>query len=61
MILQITYRINKKKHASIWALQVKNILGSPLVEGFEYNYRIQSIVESKTIVVLPVLSYKIEF
>ena len=26
--LTITYRINKVRHSSVWALQVKNVLGS---------------------------------
>jgi len=59
--MTITYRINKKKHSSIWALQVKNVLGAPLNEGFHYNYENDKIEENQTVVILPILSYKIEF
>ena len=59
--LTITYRINKKRHASIWALQLKNALGAPLSEGYSYNYKTDKIQKNETVVVLPVISYKIEF
>ncbi len=59
--LTATYRINKKRHASIWALQVKNVLGAPLQEGYYYNYNTDEVDASETIVILPVFSYKIEF
>ncbi len=59
--LTATYRINKKNHSSIWALQVKNVLGAPLNEGYEYNYKTDKMEESLTVVVLPILSYKVEF
>jgi hypothetical protein len=57
----ITYRINKRKHASIWSLQVMNALGSPEFYGYRYNYRTDSIEEDTQSVVVPSISYKIEF
>ena len=59
--LTITYRINKQGHSSIWALQVKNILGSPMYDGYAYYYKTGKISNDKIVVILPVLSYKIEF
>lgn len=59
--LTLTYRINRKRYASLWALQIKNILGAPLNEGYEYNYKTNQIEEIKSVVILPVISYKIEF
>ncbi|MBN2764142.1 MAG: TonB-dependent receptor [Bacteroidales bacterium] len=59
--LTITYRINKKRHASILALQLKNALGAPLSEGYSYNYKNDDIQKDETVVILPVISYKIEF
>lgn len=56
-----TYRINKKRHSSVWALQLKNALGSPENYGDYYNLRINKIENSSAKVILPVLSYKIEF
>ncbi|HEY4786278.1 MAG TPA: prevent-host-death protein, partial [Bacteroidales bacterium] len=57
----ITYRLNKKHHSGVWALQVKNALGSPNYDGFSYNYRTRTIGKEEDVIVLPILSYKIEF
>ncbi len=57
----ITYRINKKKHASIWSIQVLNLLGTEENYGYSYNYRTDQLEEEKVVVVVPSLSYKIEF
>lgn len=59
--LTLTYRINKPKHSGVWALQVKNVLGSRNYEGYSYNYKTQTIDNRGYVVILPVLSYKIEF
>jgi len=59
--LTLTYRINKTKHSSVWALQVKNILGSRNYEGYSYYYKTGTIENKGYVVILPVLSYKIEF
>lgn len=59
--ITITYRANKKRYSGVWALQVKNVLGSPMDDGYSYNYRTNKIESSKTVMVLPVLSYKVEF
>lgn len=57
----INYRINKKKHSSIWSLQVMNLLGSKEHYGYRYNYRSDAIEEDAVAVVVPSISYKIEF
>lgn len=57
----VNYRINKKKHASIWSVQVLNLLGSEENYGYAYNYRTDQIEEEKIAVIVPSLSYKIEF
>jgi hypothetical protein len=59
--LTLTYRINRKHNASTWAVQVKNVLGAPLSEGYSYNFKKDEIQKNETVVVLPVISYKIEF
>ena len=59
--LTVTYRINKEKHSSVWALQVKNVLGSPNREGYEYNYKTDKIEALEMPIVIPVISYKVEF
>ena len=58
--MTVTYRKNHRAFSSIWALQVKNVLAS----GWPYHdYNLLSAhVESlRDRIVLPVLSYKIEF
>lgn len=57
----ITFRTNKRKYSGIWALQIKNVLGSPLYSGYQYNYKTANIENSKVVIMLPILSYKIEF
>lgn len=57
----MTYHINRKRYSSIWAMQIKNVLGSPMVEGYSFNYRKNNIQQNKYVVIIPVLSYKIEF
>ena len=57
----VTYRINKKKHASIWSLQVLNLLGTEEFYGYQYNLRTETIEKGSVRVVVPTISYKIEF
>lgn len=57
----LTYRINKRKHASIWSIQVLNLLGAKENYGYIYNYRMDQLEEYKPVVIVPSLSYKIEF
>ncbi|HOS85312.1 MAG TPA: TonB-dependent receptor, partial [Bacteroidales bacterium] len=59
--ITISYRINKSHRSSIVALQLKNALGSPMYSGFGYNYKTNSVDMDKAVVVIPVVSYKIEF
>jgi hypothetical protein len=59
--LTLTYRINKPKHSTVWALQVKNVLGSRNYDGYSYFYKTGRIENKGYVVILPVLSYKIEF
>ena len=57
----ITYRINKKNHSSIWALQVMNALGSKEFYNYAYNFKTGKIDRDENTVVVPSISYKIEF
>jgi len=59
--MTFSYRTNKQGHSSVWALQIKNALGSPMYDGYSYNYKTAKIENTKVIVVVPALSYKIEF
>lgn len=59
--LTVTYRMNKKKYSGVLALQLKNVLGSSSFYGYDFNYRSDQIVKDEEKIMLPVLSYKIEF
>ncbi len=59
--LTITYRINRVRYSSVWAFQMKNVLGESYSFEYVYNFKTNTIDDSKIVVVLPVLSYKIEF
>jgi len=59
--LSVTWRMNRPGYSSIWAVQVKNALGRAMPEGYEYSYKTQSVELVKTVVVVPSISYTIEF
>jgi hypothetical protein len=59
--LTINYRINKKKHSSIWTLQVKNLTGTPSNYMYQYNLKENNIENTSQTIMVPVISYKIEF
>ncbi|MFU8860596.1 MAG: TonB-dependent receptor [Cyclonatronaceae bacterium] len=59
--LSVTFRVNRTSHSSVWALQIKNLLGEPMHVGHNYHYKSRSVQMDKHTVVIPALSYKIEF
>jgi len=59
--ITITYRKNKEKYSSVWALQVLNLLGSKDYYSPDYNLKTNSIEENAVRVIVPIISYKIEF
>ncbi|MEN8122849.1 MAG: TonB-dependent receptor, partial [Bacteroidota bacterium] len=59
--LTISYRINKKKHSSIWTVQVKNLTGTPSNYMYQYNIKENKIENTSQTIMVPVISYKIEF
>ncbi len=56
-----SYRINNNNLAHIFTLQIKNLLGSPNDNGYVYNFKNDDLKEDKQVIVLPSISYKIEF
>ncbi|WNJ18376.1 TonB-dependent receptor [Pontibacter sp. G13] len=56
-----TYRINHRKFASHWSLQVLNVMGAKEYLGYRYNYRDHTLDLNTDVVVVPNLSYKFEF
>ncbi|MDG5766693.1 TonB-dependent receptor [Balneolales bacterium ANBcel1] len=59
--LTVTYRLNRRNYSSAWALQVKNIFGSPSYYGDYYSFKSDEIIMYKDVVIVPSLSYKVEF
>jgi len=59
--LTLTYRINHKKFSGIWAIQVRNLLNQHPDVGYLYNDFDQTIEAEKSLGILPILSYKVEF
>ena len=58
--ITITYRTNKPKYSDIWAIQILNTLGAPQYQ-FVFNYRTMKVERQSLSVIVPVISYKIEF
>ncbi|MCD4665273.1 MAG: TonB-dependent receptor, partial [Bacteroidales bacterium] len=59
--LTLPLRRNKAKYSSSWAIQVKNILGSKSNFNWDYNLRTNSVVQEGYVIIVPNISYKIEF
>jgi tonB-dependent receptor domain protein len=59
--LTVNYRINHRKSSSVFSLQMKNVLGAPIYIEHNYNYQTGQIELSKATLVVPNISYKIEF
>jgi len=59
--LTLTYRTNHKKFSGIWALQIRNLLNQKPIVGYVYNDFNESVETQKSLGIVPLLSYKIEF
>ncbi|MCD4792877.1 MAG: carboxypeptidase-like regulatory domain-containing protein [Bacteroidales bacterium] len=59
--LTLTYRINKKRYSSVWALQIKNVTGRPSNFQYDYNIKENKIETTSLQIIVPSISYKIEF
>ena len=51
----------KHEHASIWSLQVLNLLGDKEDFGYYYDYETKNIEHEALTIIVPNISYKIEF
>jgi hypothetical protein len=56
-----THRKNKPKYSRVWAFQIKNLLGSKDFDGYRFNYQTQAMEKNQSKVMVPSISYKIEF
>lgn len=59
--LTLTYRLNYRKVSGILAVQIKNLLNHQPDVGYSYNDYTQTIEPQKSLGILPLISYKIEF
>jgi len=59
--LSITYRKNKPSYSSVWALQLMNALGATSAAYYDYDYTLGAVELVEEVIVLPSISYKIEF
>ncbi|MBN1781099.1 TonB-dependent receptor [bacterium] len=59
--ITVNYRINKKRHSSIWSLQMVNLFMAEENYGDYYNYQHSRVERWEFAVLIPNISYKIEF
>lgn len=59
--LSFSYRKNKTNHASIWSLHILNVLGYAEYRGYDFNLQTGMPEQQFDRIVVPNLSYKIEF
>ena len=59
--LSISYRKNKARYSSIWSLQLLNVLGNKEYSRDIYNIKDNSIEKKYNNLMIPNLSYRIEF
>ena len=59
--LGVFYRKNKAKHASVWTVQLVNIVGTKEFYGYKYNLKTDEIIDDEEMLIFPQISYKIEF
>ncbi|TRX59993.1 carboxypeptidase-like regulatory domain-containing protein [Fulvivirga sp. M361] len=56
-----TFRINKPKRSSVWTLSLINASMTEEFEEFDYNFQTNTIDKISEALIIPNLSYKIEF
>ena len=61
MDFTLTFRRNKPKYSSIWAIQVKNVFGANNIYDKYFDTETQQITEFEQKLIIPIISYKIEF
>ncbi len=59
--ITLNYKVNHKKYAGNWSIQIKNLLDRKQPLAYAYNSFTKAIEKQESIGMLPMLSYKIEF
>lgn len=57
----IEYRINRQNTSSVWSLQMINVSAHEEFYGYRYNLKRNTIDEERELILIPNISYKIEF
>jgi hypothetical protein len=57
----VNYRKNKPRHSSIWSLQIINAFAAPEFYGYKYNLQTNEIEPDEEVLMMPNISYKIQF
>ena len=61
MDLTLSYRTNHRKFSGIWALQIRNLLNQKPVMGYAYDDFNHTVETQRSLGIIPLLSYKVEF
>ena len=59
--MTVQYEINHRNFSGTWAIQVRNVLNQHPDMGYVYDDFNQSVEPVKSLGILPVFSYKVEF
>jgi len=59
--ISLIYTKNRVKYSSTWALQIKNALGAKSLYYYDYDYVNDEVFTIEEAIIVPSLSYKIEF
>jgi len=59
--IALNYRINKRKHASVWSIQMINVLGEKDYEYCEWDEHSGTVRMKADPYIIPAISYKIEW
>lgn len=57
----LKYHINKRKYTGTWSFEIVNALAYKDLQGYDFNKKTQQIDEQKDLILIPNLSYKIQF
>lgn len=57
----IGFRINKPRYTSIWEVKAINLTGTKEMYGYRYNFKQNTIEKNSEVLMVPWISYRIEF
>jgi hypothetical protein len=57
----INYKINRRKHSSTWSLKMINVFGTKEFYGYRYNHKTKQMEKEQEAIMIPNISYKIDF